>query len=123
MELQANNLRIGNLVNRTNKLTKEKLEIELTASCILDISANAEISSFVYEPIPVTEEWLLKFGISKWILDGRFEVRLNEAYGISIYAWQSGNCIFICHLDYVHQFQNWYYLHSKEKELTLNLSL
>lgn len=53
MEL-ANELRIGNLVKRTNKHTKEEIIYELTASCILDISANGEKSSFIYEPILLT---------------------------------------------------------------------
>ena len=66
MKKFAKELRIGNLVFRTNKQTKEKLLIELTASDILDISANGVLSSFIYEPIPLTtEEWLLKFGFIK----------------------------------------------------------
>jgi len=63
--MKAEGLRINNLVSRTNKLTKENLIIELTASCILDIHANGEMSSFIYEPIQLTEEWLLKFGFEK----------------------------------------------------------
>ena len=67
--MEVRELRIGNLVYRTNKQTKEKIVLELTASCILDISANGEISSFIYEPIPITEEWLLRFGFVKSSID------------------------------------------------------
>jgi hypothetical protein len=63
--MKSTELMIGNLVNRTNKLTREKLTIELTASCILDIHANGEMSSFIYEPIPLTEELLLRFGLAR----------------------------------------------------------
>jgi len=105
--MKANELRIGNLIYCNEKIVKINSEV---------LYQGVECESF--KPIPLTEEWLLKFGISKWILGNRFEVRANEAYSISIYAWQNGICIFICHLDFVHQFQNWYYLHSKFEELT-----
>lgn len=127
--MKANELRIGNLVYRTNKLTKEKLTIELTASCILYISANGEISSFIYEPIPLTEEWLTKFGfkehdfehigyvpetyhrieskIGYMVIDSQFEFTLN--YGGEYSSEEIKN---------VHQLQNLYFALTGE-ELTI----
>jgi len=57
-----NEICVGNLFYRTNKQTKEKLKIELTASCIMDILYNRENSSFIYESIPINAKRLLKFG-------------------------------------------------------------
>tara|TARA_R110001606_G_scaffold398055_1_gene576186 strand:- start:1591 stop:2037 length:447 start_codon:yes stop_codon:yes gene_type:complete len=54
--MEASDLRIGNYVWRTNKHTSDKMLIQLTASCILDISSNGEKSSFIYEPTLLTEE-------------------------------------------------------------------
>jgi hypothetical protein len=64
MELDKYDLRIGSLVKRTNKLTKEALTYELVASDFTDIAHNRENSSFIYEAIPITEELLLKVGLS-----------------------------------------------------------
>ena len=50
---------IGNLVKRTNKQTCEEIIIELSASCILDISANGKNSSFIYEPLRLTKQLLM----------------------------------------------------------------
>jgi hypothetical protein len=61
MKLDIQDLRIGNWVKRTNKHSQEVLNIELTASDILDISANGENSSFIYELISLTEELLKKY--------------------------------------------------------------
>lgn len=69
--------------------------------------------------IELTEDILLKCGFEKWINE-TFEVRL-ESKGISIYAWRRGESIFITYLEYLHQLQNWYYLHFKNQELTINL--
>jgi len=121
--LQANELRIGNLVYRTNKHTKEKLIIELTASCILDISCNGSLSSFLYEPIPLTEEWLLKFGFNKvyneqddtteyfypdWLPFLRDKTTFYQVYNV-------GNCF----IEHVHQLQNLYFALTGE-ELKIN---
>jgi len=79
--MEAKELRIGNLVYRTNKLTKKKLTIKLTASCILDIACNGVMSSYIYEPIPLTEEWLEKLGFEKL-------KNSNEWYFITIHGFE-----------------------------------
>jgi len=121
--MEANELRIGNLVSRTNKLTKEKLTIELTASCILDIYANGEMSSFIYDPIKTTKEWLLKFGFyenrsnNSWQLDTNmgFSIWGRIEKGFYIYAddEEIGNTIY-----YIHQLQNIYFALT-QTELTI----
>ena len=128
--MKANELRIGNLVYRTNKQTKEKLLIELTASCILDISANGENSSFIYKPIPLTEEILLKYGFvsggAKQLLFITLDKK-DECYlylnplGKGIAIDQNGKeCSFEIEFKYVHQLQNIFFALTNE-ELTTNL--
>ena len=117
--MEAKELRIWNLVERTNKQTKEKLTLELTASCILDISCNGVLSSFNYEPIPLTEEWLLKFGFEtkginrpKWT---KWKVDLIEDEK-GIFSFDESR-IYI-DIEFVHQLQNLYFaLTGEELEL------
>ena len=121
--MKAEELRINNLVSRTNKLTKENSIIELTASCILDIHANGEMSSFIYEPILLTEEWLLKFGFEQSLIDKKLYkymnfifFKLEYEYTNSIdFDYISANLrgtnagSFMCRLYFAHQLQNLYY--------------
>jgi hypothetical protein len=70
------------------------------------------------EPILLNEDILLKCGIIGWIIDNRFECRLNFNESASIYAWKNGKSTFILDLNYFHVLQNWYLLHAK-KDLLL----
>lgn len=102
--IQSNELRIGNYVYRTNKHTKEKIIMQLTASCILDISSNGINSSFIYEPIQLTEEILLKCG---------FEERINSSM---VKFWNKNNFT-IYHEYYKHNVVDnleWFFLSSAD---------
>lgn len=126
--MEANELRIGNLVNRTNKLTKEKLQIELSASCILDISCNGVMSSYIYEPITLTEEWLLNLGfIAKSIYDDYELEGLIISSSIRIISTNERSCfnlvlsedsIFNRRLLCVHDLQNLFFALKEEELLT-----
>ena len=66
------------------------------------------------EPIPLTEEWLLKLGFKKTEWDNFNSYRLmigNNDYTIVLYS--DGNCevgdIITCKIEYVHQLQNLYF--------------
>jgi hypothetical protein len=85
------------------------------------------IGSALYEPIPLTEDWLVKFGLetSQYysghrvrykLPDERFEIDLEEdgEHGISF----EGNIL--TYINYVHQLQNIYFTLTGEE---LNLSL
>jgi len=104
--MKENELRVGNIVH--NGVVREQE--------IYD-SSYIELAQF-YEPVPLTEELLLRFGaVKKGIyLDfhllsllktktGRFEVYLDEAWELTT-------------IDYVHEWQNLYYAINKT-ELTL----
>lgn len=120
--MKAQDLRIGNLVKRTNKLTKEKLIIELTASCILDISANGEMSSFIYEPINLTEKQVIDFGFKN--TDDYYEYyRYKHSHWLKVQVFPDGKGILLIDnkqhrfIDYVHELQNAFHILIKE-ELT-----
>lgn len=113
--LQANELRIGNLafmvggeLSGLSKVTGILSETHLNSQRLADGKDFEKIVIPFYEPIPLNEEWLLKFGFEK--KDCRF--------------WQSG--YFVLHQDldgnlvyksrsleidvkHVHQLQNLYF--------------
>jgi hypothetical protein len=105
--MEANELRIGNWV--VNKKLHEEIQID----------GNFPFDNvFMIEPIPLTEEWLLKFD---WfsIDDDRYTFRDIEYYTISnegsLYFCGSYTCTDI---KYVHQLQNLYFALTGE-ELTI----
>ena len=108
--IKANELRIGNYVKAVIDITdgfKTGDLVEIT--CICD-DAND------FEPIPLTEEWLLKFGFEK---TGSFYSKNNLEFYVN------GNSDVRFHMDdyrhivlnYVHQLQNLYFALTGE-ELT-----
>ena len=82
-----------------------------------------------YEPIPLTEEWLVKFGFEK--KQNKFDNRWDNEYGfeIEVQGDKYAYCVwdesaphlttFLGHCKYVHQLQNLYFALTGE-ELTLN---
>ena len=122
MELQNNELRIGNYIKFHNTITKvEGFSIwdNLIQS---DNFAERELKDF--EPIPLTEEWLLKFGIDftsekEWYqltftIKGLLFETASSMEGFT-YNLCFDNMI---NIKYVHQLQNIYFCLCGE-ELTI----
>jgi hypothetical protein len=122
--MKAEELRLGNLVSNMNPRHNDSILI------IESIGDNHEVNVFYrkyllseLEPIPLTEEWLLKFGF-KWkglIAKGRY-LTLFTPCGKALvfkdnYFIFSGVTIEI-QIKYVHQLQNLYFALTGE-ELTL----
>jgi hypothetical protein len=109
--MKANELRIGNLIRFNNLIEKEKI-VTVTGRFLLPFSEDVGDISNYYQPIPLTEEWLLKFGFEKigeyWYKDrffiemlfGRLNLRITINNAESAYA----NSV-----QYVHQLQNLYF--------------
>jgi hypothetical protein len=105
--MKPTELRIGNYVceeTRDNPYTVVEI-YELSEASINDYVAPNKI----YEPIPLTEEWLLKFGFEKsldyWVLPNSgffFGVTLKNV----IYPNFSDEDTMPINLKYVHQLQN-----------------
>jgi hypothetical protein len=123
--MRANELRIGNLLR--DKVSKTELKvIELTekdfVTYVIDRSKFPLAKGWGIEPIPLTEEWLLKFGfewygrITGWTIN---EHSINEKNGCFEFCI---NKEFPVELKYVHQLQNIHFALTGE-ELTLKTEL
>jgi len=126
MEVQE--LRIGNLVTTVEgtKHFGKELEIEfLTNNNCYDLDAPLD-SINGYElnkviPIPLTEEWIVRFGFASYKLSG-FNYFGNSKIKIA-HTFDNRNIFFevnasLAPLEYVHQLQNLYFALTGE-ELTL----
>ena len=84
--------------------------IQIDAQRILSISNGDD----TYEPIPITEEWLLKFGFEKIIgsnesnfTNGFYNLFVNSLGEVNFYFFKEGD--WYQKIDYVHQLQNLYF--------------
>lgn len=132
--MKAEELRLGNLVSNINPRHNDSI---LTIESIGD---NHEVNVFYrkyllseLEPIPLTEEWLFKFGF--YLRDGFSntfklnvekhqydcsEITYSEKEGLFRFSnGQQKGTTLIPHIKYVHQLQNLYFALTGE-ELTLN---
>ena len=132
--MKANELRIGNWINISFRNHDRKGDYQIVASQILDLFSNGEKSSFIYKPIPLTEEWLLKFGFEQQIgfikfigepyQKDSFEVALNDVgkwycYYRNFVKGKVDDFVLLKNdLKHVHQLQNLFYALCGE-ELTI----
>ena len=105
--MKANELRIGNWI-QTN-ISKEPVKVlgvkkgEILDSGVWDYTTR-------YEPIPLTEEWLLKFGFEKirgvyWFVRGAY----FEYEGFDTWTLYQDEQDYLTDLKHVHQLQNLYF--------------
>jgi len=87
-------------------------------------------SSIIFEPIPITEEWLVRLGFDK--MHGCFNYDRSKELGhhfgdfaLSIYdttqikIWRGDRYCGVVHCEFVHQLQNLFYALSGGVELTI----
>jgi hypothetical protein len=138
--MKARELRIGNLINGIYHAYDDGINDDIQNETIckvvtLDASGNGDYPIYVYsdediehfsdfEPIPLTEEWLIKFGFSREAKIGgdgiefrvyHFDVLTFNTNHLWWYKCQPMNDT---PLEYVHQLQNFYFALTG-KELTL----
>jgi hypothetical protein len=124
--IKANELRIGNLVLGINDIPKKILPNDILEEYQLNI-----VGEFFLKPIPITEEWLLKLGATKYN-GNRFYLDLEKEGTLQLF-WNLGDDYFICEFSsrsthvcyfndtkYIHQLQNLYFFICG-KELMLNI--
>jgi hypothetical protein len=114
--MEAKELRIGNIVKYENT-------VYLHGGKITEVDNIIQGETDYYEPIPLTEEWLLKFGFNKehnsdesedrdcfYINDSDDSFYMNYDYK-SYYGWYLGATTYgyLTSLQYVHQLQNLYF--------------
>lgn len=116
--MKATELRIGNYIERHNKVHGEKDIIQVDGGTPL--LAFEGMTTLKFNPIPLSEEWLLKFGfiyndfINGYILDFEDKTLLFMDNGLDLCLMnnESIDC------KYVHQLQNLYFALTGE-EITL----
>lgn len=141
-ELKAQDLRIGNLVNV--EIGRDILPVCVSGissgSIAFDVLPNEKEwksgrrEIIVTKPIPLTEDWLVKFGFEKRGID-KFSIKINPeqihssqiftidkqtyiALGDNKFEYWVVNGIPLYHLEHIHQLQNLYYALT-QTELTL----
>lgn len=66
-----------------------------------------------YEPIPLTEEWLERFGIMQntWFEDGSYMIKEDRGFGWEMYVRNAVKTkrISFAYFKHVHQLQNLYF--------------
>ena len=132
MQIQANEFRVGNLVLVGFKSgSGRKLESRIGVYDLERIIERPESSTFTYEPIPINEEWLLKFAFKK--LNPDIEQYTNDFFVIDEAVFPSSKgekrydfrkkinekeSVSLRYITYIHQLQNIIYsLKSEELEV------
>lgn len=130
--IQPQEIRIGNLLykfgidynNDFPSIDRNDIEIITVDFEVLENIENFNgTTDFMYfEPIPLTEEILLKFRYKKirdneFLFDNHFIIFIKESK-IDFYLFNSeGNDFFVCEIQFAHELQNLHYSIKKE-ELT-----
>lgn len=126
--MEANELRIGNWVHQFTKIDASN-SADFTKDVLVSMETlhiiKGNNSFFGYEPIPLTEEWLVRFGlidiegiINKSFPFGEY-VKTSSFGGISInYQTNSIQIMPKIEIKHVHQLQNLYFALTGE-ELTI----
>jgi hypothetical protein len=122
--MKANEMRIGNLVKLLEGTVFTISSIEQKGFTVQNKEETTWIEAEEFEPIPLTEELLLKFGFKKtmqWTFSKELVSNLNLVYYLGEKGWSIGykNYSDFSNLKYVHQLQNlWFSLTGKELQLT-----
>jgi len=112
--MEASELRKGNLSNVSVKSGKGRTIVKsLTLRDICNIDENT--GSFNFEPTPLTEEWLIKFGFSCETIQGneckfrvytKFGLVFNTIHGWWLFGAHIQNAV---PLKYAHELQNLFF--------------
>jgi len=117
--MKANELRVGNLVERDGNIL-EVIRVAKDGIVNYDLvrkSQGMHVNSGNVIPIPLTEEWLSKFGFEKnengffdLIKDSEVEILIRDDY------WTCDGIVFsLFNLKYVHQLQNLFFVLTGEE--------
>jgi hypothetical protein len=114
--MKANELRIGNYVLDTDDdslMVVSRLEsteyTQWNSGDFYNITCKCPNDNYyegLFKPIPLTEEWLLKFGFKKND-EGRYDKRMELILENKVYHFKQGWTN--VELKYVHQLQNLYF--------------
>lgn len=109
--IQRNELMIGNfLLFKFPSIEDSVIKLTDIANSYVSCTEVAAIDYKRVEPIALTEDWLLKFGMLPSVTDNRYVFPDNEYFDISsdgsLYFENSFTAVYV---KYVHQLQNLYF--------------
>jgi hypothetical protein len=114
--MEAKELRIGNWV-----YTGELVVKSYSPSGLCNLMRNIEDKDSDIKPIPLTEEWLLKFGF-KHFADGQYakmfenlDFNWDKECGLYIFLRTQEDNVEASHIKHVHQLQNLYFALTNEE--------
>ena len=122
--MKANELRIGNLIYQFANFTGESAGYYSAFEVTINVLRAIEDGANGFEPIPLAEKWLAKFGFIENILCWNYD-KFTIAKGLEDSFALTGYClgnVFPKEIKYVHQLQNLYFALTGE-ELTLKDNL
>jgi hypothetical protein len=123
--MKANELRIGNYI-KADKIKIARMGLESDDYCQITALGihHIENGDIIAEPIPLTEEWLIKFGFERfqgWLNKDafspghpsqRFDLYWSKIDGFmmkSRYQEDVPDTFYMRHIKFVHQLQNLYF--------------
>jgi hypothetical protein len=124
-KMEANELRIGNIINYSNKKYTYWVDELIGQTDIVTKETYNMVHSgelMEYEPIPLTEEWLVKLDFAVFLIKKKYTIickfgepnnRINATKNGFYYKVYNGTI----KINYVHQLQNLYFALTG-KELT-----
>lgn len=115
--IDAKELRIGNWVRTVYPINKEPFQVYPMWFKQLPTDKDNNLIVHNWEPIPLTEQWLIDFGFEKFGDNSSFYLGCYEKGFIfdrydstQARIWWRGRYMGICQrLEYVHQLQNLYF--------------
>lgn len=106
--MKASELRIGNFVIQGGEITR----VEQLKRSIDDWDKTNHMRTMDCDPIPLTEEWLLKLGAKKDKIDNTYYLSELEIMLPNFFRYKTS---IISRIDYVHQLQNLYFVLTGEE--------
>ena len=124
--MKANELRIGNYVIYDNEVYQIDTIADVFPTLNTDKFGIGVVDWNNIKPVPLTEEWLIKFGFDKfhkmdWSIDGECSNDIKHSIWITTYFEKPLvriNDLDLPSIKYVHQLQNLFFA-LIQKELTL----
>jgi hypothetical protein len=130
IDMEAKELRIGSWVNyKTENIAQEIYSIQSDNTIRLKDSKGTNHGCYnmsYIDPIPLKEEWLIKFGFENLTMDKEFcDMEFELLHPLMSFHWdgrlsmgQNGNTIGLNVIKHIHQLQNLYFALTGE-ELTI----
>ena len=112
--MEAKHLRIGNYIERHNKVTGVKDIVQVDGGTPL--LAFEGMTTLKFNPIPLTEECLLKFGFAQRLKtydcnfyeNRKLSINIRSDYA-TVFLKQYKQDSYLISIEYVHQLQNLYF--------------